>query len=255
MTNIKEKIVAHRGESMEAPENSLSAINLAWERGSRAVEVDVHLTYDNQIVIIHDAHTGRVGDKKLVIRKSTLNEISSVDVGIKKGIEFKGEKIPTLKEVIQTIPEDGKLIIEVKCDNQIVPFLCSMLKSLTLPSWQIEVISFNYNILVELKKELPQFRMLWLLNLDYYFPWWMLLCSTKKTVRKVVSGNLDGVNVWAGKKINKHYVNQYKQHNLLVYTWTINELNMAQKVLSDGVDAITTDRASWLCTHLSDIKE
>ncbi len=68
------KIIAHRGESFDAPENTLAAINLAWERKVKAVEVDIHLTYDNEIVVIHDYNTLRVaGVKKSLIKHFLRN--------------------------------------------------------------------------------------------------------------------------------------------------------------------------------------
>jgi len=84
MNSIKGKIVAHRGESFKAPENSLSAINMAWGNGARAVEIDIHLTADNEIVVIHDKHTGPVGDRKLLIKKTKSHVLKGVDIGIKK---------------------------------------------------------------------------------------------------------------------------------------------------------------------------
>ena len=70
MSDMLDKIVAHRGESFDAPENSLSAVKMAWERGARIVEIDIHLTADNEIAVIHDKHTGRVGDRKLFVKKN-----------------------------------------------------------------------------------------------------------------------------------------------------------------------------------------
>jgi glycerophosphoryl diester phosphodiesterase len=60
-------IIAHRGESFDAPENTMAAINLAWERGAEAVEIDVHLSKDNEVVVFHDVNTKRVAgvDKKI----------------------------------------------------------------------------------------------------------------------------------------------------------------------------------------------
>jgi glycerophosphoryl diester phosphodiesterase len=65
-------IIAHRGESYLAPENSLASINMAWHKGAEAVEIDIQLTTDNEIVVIHDSNTKRVGNKNLKIAASTL---------------------------------------------------------------------------------------------------------------------------------------------------------------------------------------
>lgn len=250
MNSITEKIIAHRGESFEAPENSLSAIHLAWERGAKAVEIDVHLTEDQEIVVIHDDHTGRVGDKKLFIKKSQLHEIKRVQLDLKNEKAIKGERIPTLHEVLETVPLDGKLIIEIKCGDEIIQPLVALLKSTKLKNHQIEMISFNIEVLTSIKKQLPHHKALWLLDLDYYWPHWLLNIKPQKIIKKIQKHGLDGVNVWAGKVINASFVNAFKEESLLFYVWTVNEVQKAQILLDYGLDAITTDRAEWLNKQL-----
>ena len=116
-------IIAHRGESYDAPENTLASINLAWERGAEAVEIDVHLSKDNQVVVIHDPNTLRVSGIKKKIKNSTVADLKKLDVGSWKSAEFKNEKIPTLKEVLATVPQSKKLIIEIKSEFKILIFL------------------------------------------------------------------------------------------------------------------------------------
>lgn len=248
--NLDKLIIAHRGESFIAPENTLAAINLAWKNGAKAVEIDVQMTSDNEIVVIHDKNTKRVGDLNKVINQSVLKDLKKVDVGLFKNEKWKGEQIPTLMDVLLTIPSDGKLIIEIKCGIEIIVPLSSLLKSLNFSNSQIEIISFNWKVLTEIKKLLPHYKMLWLLDLDYYLPAWLLFNNTQKNIRQVLNGKLDGVNVWAGKKINKDFVNQFKKQKLLVYTWTVNDLKTAKDLLKMGVDALTTDRAAWLKKQL-----
>lgn len=252
MLEPKDYIIAHRGESFIAPENTLAAINLAWKNGAKAVEVDVQITLDNEIVVIHDINTRRVGNMNIIIPKSLLKDLRKVDVGLFKDKRWKGEQIPTLKEVMLTIPAKGKLIIEIKSGFEIIEPLSTLLKNSDVPDNQIEIISFNKKLLTEIKRLLPQYKMLWLLNLDYYFPAWLIFSNTQKTINKVLSSKLDGVNVWVGKMLNKSYINQFKKQNLLVYTWTVNDVKIAKKLLEWDVDAITSDRPAWLIKQLSD---
>lgn len=249
--NLHKKLIAHRGESFIAPENTLAAVNMAWKIGANAVEIDVQITLDNEIVVIHDNNKKRVGNVNKKIRKSLLKDLKKVDVGLFKNIRWKGEQIPTLKEVMQTIPAKGKLIIEIKSGFEIIEPLSALLKSADISDCQIEIISFNRKLLTEIKKMLPQYKMLWLLNLDYYFPAWLVFGNTQKTINKVLSSKLDGVNVWAGKMLNKSYINQFKEQNLLVYTWTVNDVKTAKKLLELDVDAITSDRTEWLINQVT----
>lgn len=249
--NLDELMVAHRGESYLAPENTLSSINLAWKNGAKAVEIDVHLSLDHEIIVSHDADTKRTGTIAKTIKDVTLKELKTVDVGSFKDIKFKGEQLPTLNEVLQTIPNDGKLIIEIKCGAEIVKPLVSIIQNSNLQIPQIEFISFDYKVLSETKKQLPEFKALWLLDLDYYIPAWLLFINYKKLLRRVRESKFDGVNVWAGKAISKKFVDFFKNQGLLVYTWTVNDPEKAKQLIKMGVDAITSDRPSWLKEQLT----
>lgn len=249
------KIIAHRGESFDAPENSLSAILLAWERGAKVVEIDVHLSADKEVVVIHDKHTGRVGDKKRIVKKSSLSELKTVDIGLKKSEKYKGERIPALSEVLETVPPEGKLIIEVKCGNEVINPLIQVLKASAIESTQVELMAFNLKVVGEMKMKAPQFKVVWLLDLDYYFPHWLLVVNARNIIRKVKAGELDGVNVWAGKVLNKAFVKAFKDEGLLFYVWTVNDQHIARKIKGYGVDAITTDRAAWLTRQLAGTKQ
>jgi glycerophosphoryl diester phosphodiesterase len=255
MNDITDRLIAHRGESFLAPENSLSAINLAWKQGAHAVEVDVHLTLDKQIVVIHDNHTGRVGNRKLIIKKTKLSELKHVDIGVKKAPEFSGQKIPTLSELLETVPLAGKLIIEVKCGKEIIEPLMQLIKSTKLQYHQIEFISFNLELIATIKKHLPHFKALWLLDLDYYLPHWLLRTKPLKIINKIEANSLNGANVWAGKIIDKSFVLAFKEKGLLLYTWTVNDPKFARELLNIGVDAITTDRAQWLNKQITGITQ
>ena len=112
-------IIAHRGESYDAPENTLASINLAWQRNDDAVEVDVHLTKDNRIVVIHDPNTKRITGQNKKIKNSTLTELQTLDFGSWKAEKWKDEKIPTIDEVLQTVPVNKKIIIEIKSGKNI----------------------------------------------------------------------------------------------------------------------------------------
>jgi len=249
--NLDSLLIAHRGESYLAPENTLSAIKLAWEYGATAVEIDIQLTRDNEIVVIHDKNTKRVGNLNMNIKKSLLKELKTIDVGAFKNSKWQGEKIPTLSEVLETIPPKGKLIIEIKCGVKILEPLRNLLQNASVYNYQIEIISFNRKVLTEFKKLMPQYTMLLLLDLDYYWPACLLISNTTRTINRVLKGKLDGVNVWAGKKINKSYVQAFKKHNLLVYTWTVNDFETVPYLIEFGVDGITSDRPSWLKSKLA----
>ncbi|MEA3424270.1 MAG: glycerophosphodiester phosphodiesterase family protein [Bacillota bacterium] len=108
------KIIAHRGASGYAPENTISAFKLAVEIGVKAIEFDVQMTKDREIIVHHDYFLGRTVDGKGLIMNKTLAELKNLDAGIWFSKEFEGEKIPTLKEVLEVVPEDIEVYIEIK---------------------------------------------------------------------------------------------------------------------------------------------
>ena len=120
---MKPIIIAHRGESFDAPENTLASVNLAWERGAEAVEIDVRLSKDNHVIVIHDANTKRVGKRNKSVKNTSLAQLKKLDVGSWKSEIYSGEQIPTLKEVLEIVPNNRKLIIEVKSNLTTLHYL------------------------------------------------------------------------------------------------------------------------------------
>src|SRR5687767_10257607 len=86
------QFIAHRGASHDAPENTLAAVRLAWAQHADAVEVDVHLTRDGRLAVIHDPDTQRTAGVARVVAQSTLAELQLLDVGRWKASRFAGEK-------------------------------------------------------------------------------------------------------------------------------------------------------------------
>jgi len=246
----KQLIIAHRGESFIAPENTLSSINLAWENGVEAVEIDVHLSKDNQIVVIHDSNTWRVSRKFKWISNTELKELKRIDIGKRKNSKFKGEKIPTLHEVLSTVPKGRKIIIEIKSSRKIIPYLKAVISTSTLQTDQVEFISFNLKTLIEVRKQLSQYSIFWIRELDYYWIRKIFRPSINRIISKTVKYNLNGLDLWAGQMLNEDVVMKIKSADLKLYTWTINKSSKAKSLFDMGVDGITTDRAGWIKDQL-----
>ena len=148
-TASKPMIVAHRGSSAQAPENTLPAFQLAWEQGADAIETDFQLTKDGHIVCFHDKDTKRVNGQPLAIADATLEELRQLDMG---GIQpqaseralrawssdqYKGTRIPTTAEVFAIVPAGKKIFIEIKCEPEIIDPLLRELGSSGLTPDQV----------------------------------------------------------------------------------------------------------------------
>lgn len=114
-------IVAHRGASGQAPENTLEAFGLAVEAGADAIELDVHLTADGELAVIHDETLDRTTDRAGAVAELTMDEIRQADAGAAFGGEggeypFRGRglTVPTLPEVLDWLPDGLGLVVEIK---------------------------------------------------------------------------------------------------------------------------------------------
>lgn len=246
----KQFIIAHRGESYIAPENTLSSINLAWENGVDAVEVDIRLTKDNQIVVIHDPHTWRTSRKFRWISNTDLKDLKSLDVGKYKNIKYTGERIPTLQEVLSTVPNGKKILVEIKSDRKIIPFLKDLIAEFSFQTEQIDLISFNLKTVVEYKRHFPNHLVLWIRSLDYYWIRKFFRPSINRIISKAIKYNIHGLDLWAGQMINPELIRKVKMAGLKLYVWTVNNPKKAKNLFDMGVDGITTDRVKWLKNRL-----
>ena len=157
-----QNIVAHRGASFDAPENTVAAMKLAFEQGADGVEADFHLSCDGEIVCIHDKDTQRTAGVKHVIVETPLEVLRKLDVGAWKDEKYRGELMPTFAEIAETIPAGKKFIIELKVGPEIVAPLKEELAKTDLEDDQILIICFNEKTVAECKRLLPNLKCHWL---------------------------------------------------------------------------------------------
>ena len=231
-------IVAHRGASRDAPGNTIPAFQLAWEQGADAIEADFHLSKDGEIVCFHDADTERVAGTQLVVRQSTLTELKQLDVGATHGVAFNGTRIPTIAEVFATIPQGKKIFIEVKCGAEIIPTLLNEIDQSGLTQEQIVVISFNKQVIQQLKIKAPQYKASWLCSFNKQETGEITpsLATVLKTLRQIQADGLSSNTAVPASVIEAVSQQGYEWH-----VWTINDLKTARRMQALGVLSITTD--------------
>jgi len=248
---IKTKIIAHRGASFDAPENSLASVNLAWQQGISHVEIDVKLTKDNIVAVFHDDTTFRYNKVSKPFPEYNFDELSKIDIGSFKGSKFKNERIPSLQQILKTIPSSGILVVELKDGPEMLQPMVE-LQQLHLDIWdQLEFISFNYDTISAIKKTFPNNKCLWLLDLDYDEETIKSIPSKNTIIRKVKENHLDGINVFAGKIADVEFFKIMHDENFDVYLWTINEVEHAKKYLPFSPEGITTDKPKWITEQLN----
>jgi glycerophosphoryl diester phosphodiesterase len=245
----KVEIIAHRGASHDAPENTVAAIKLAWAQKADASEFDVFLSKDGKIVVIHDKDTKRVAGMDKKVAEQTLAELRQLDTGKWKGEKFAGEKLPTLEEMLATVPEGKRVFIEVKVGPEIVPELDRVLKASKLRPEQTPVISFNAKVIAAVKKARPDLAAYWIVSLkpaNGKEP-----PTVESLIAKAKAVQADGLDLSASTVLDKTYCDKVKAAGLKLYVWTVNDPQVARRMVDIGVDGITTDRPGWLRDKLA----
>jgi glycerophosphoryl diester phosphodiesterase len=244
------ELVSHRGESADAPENTMAAFRLAWERRVPAIELDVHLTADGLLICSHDADTRRTTGVSKLIKESTREDLLRLDAGRWKGERWAGEKMPTLEEALATIPEGARCFIEVKVGPEAVPALAKAVRESGKKPEQLAIISFKADTLAEAKKRLPEIKAYYLSSFKRgadgtWSPTAESLIETAKTIRA------DGLDLSYIGPVDAEFVKRVKGAGLGMYVWTVDEPAVAKRMVAAGVDGITTNKAAWLREQLA----
>jgi glycerophosphoryl diester phosphodiesterase len=237
-------IIAHRGASYLAPENTAAAARLAWQLGADAVECDVYLSRDDRIIVLHDASTKRTTGTDLPVSQTPSEELRKLDAGSFKSPEFAGEKIPYLEELIETIPPHGLLFVEIKCGEEILPVLHKVLQAGGKES-QVAIIGFHLQTMAAAKKQMPQIPVYWLVGTDKNQQTQQPIPHSADLIQKAREHGLDGLNLhYAG--ITKEFAEAIRAAGLGFYAWTVNDPVEAIRLKKLGINGITTDRPEWL---------
>jgi len=245
------KIIAHRGASHEAPENTLAAVQLAWEQGADAVEVDVQFSKDGHVVVIHDANTHKTAGLNKKVSNQTLAELRSLDAGRWKGKRWVGQKIPTLEEVLVTIPADKRLFVEIKCGPECIPAFARTVKHTGIRSNQVVPIGFSLVTMKLVKERLPEWEVCWVAQFRRIWPMGSWIPTADRLIQQARQTGLDGLDLDAGGPINAGFVQQVKAAGLELYVWTVDTPGRARSLLAAGIDGLTTNRPGWLRRQLT----
>jgi len=244
--SARPEIIAHRGASHDAPENTLASVNLAWERNAPSVEIDVYLSRDKQVVVYHDKTTKRIGGRDRAVKDQTLAELRQLDVGSWKDPEFKGEQIPTLDDVLETVPAGSHLFIEIKAGVEIVPHIAEMLHQWRPARRRAVVIAFSFDVATSMKRAMPGIPVYWLVSFEQSKQDGRWQPDVESVIRKTKEAGLDGINTNVTPLMTRELVARVHTEGLAYYVWTVNDPGDARFLRDIGIDGITTDRPAWL---------
>ncbi len=239
----KTAVIAHRGDSGNAPENTLSAIKSALNLKVDMIEIDVHLSKDSVPVVIHDHTLERTTNGKGKVKNYTINDLKKLDAGSWYSKKYSNEQIPTLEEVLNLTKGNCVLLIEIKNGSSTYP--------------EIEKIVLNkikennaekYCIIQSFDDEV-------LNNLD------QLKCTVE--IQKLVTGNIPFLpmhlvdtklkfgSILKYKKVSAINPNfKFVDRNITkkihdfgkkIFVWTVNDQNEMSRLIDCGVDGIITN--------------
>lgn len=228
-------VVAHRGFSGAAPENTMAAFKKAMEVGSDMIECDVHLSRDGEVVVIHDDTLKRTTNGDGRVRDFTLRELKRLDAGAWFGAQFSGEKIPTLKQVLELTRGKIPLQIELKEDDLGQPALLELVdrsfqeveKAGMLD--QVLFSSFNRSAIERIREKNPNHP----LALIHNKPW--------NSLQEITGGTPFPLLSCSGKVLNSNNASRARQQGVRILVWTLNTEEQMEHFLKVGVDGIVTN--------------
>ena len=232
-------VIAHRGDSAHAPENTISAFKLAMQKGAQAIEFDVKLSKDRQVIVIHDQTVDRTTDGHGDVRQLPLEELQKLEAGIRFGEKFPHERIPNLEEVFASIGTGIHMNIELT--NYATP---------------------HDGLVEEVAKLVKKYQMQEQILFSSFFP------NNLKKAMQLLPDVPCGLLAWTGlagfparnwgwkqglfalhpfrDDVDVKLVNRIHKAGRRLHVWTVNEKSEMEKLFEFGVDGIFTDDPGML---------
>ena len=233
--------IAHRGASAYAPGNTLAAFRLALEMGADGFELDVMLSADGHLVVIHDDTVDRTTDGRGPVRQKTLAELKTLDAGAKFDARFAGERIPTLQEALHLVAGNRAFVnVEIKTDSLkgdgLEEKLAALIRRYDLGE-RLLISSFNPFALWRMRRLAPDLPLALLyaedLRVHLRNRWFAFLSRP------------DALNP-SFRMATQEHVRWGKSRGYRLYVWTVDEESEMRRLIALGVDGIITNQPDLL---------
>ena len=240
-------IIAHRGASNFAPENTMAAINIALNSNSDYIEIDVHQTLDTTLILMHDESLNRTTNGSGLIKDKTYPEILKLDAGQWFSQEYANEKVPTLESVLQLVNGRCNLIIEIKKGNDYYPGIekniINIIKKYNAEKW-VTIHSFSSEILKTVHAINPNIKLHKLVFAKFKFV--PFIISTKPEKLNIEA--LDFVDTFSINYFfaNKELIKLLKSKGKKINVWTVDDPQTAKDLIALGIDGIITNNPGIL---------
>ncbi len=235
-------VTAHRGNSGECPENTLSAFESGIEIGADWIELDVFVTKDDKLVVIHDRTTQRVGDKNLTVPDSSYNELLTVDVAtdfrnrMQKTIEeCPRQNIPLLEAVLNLVMKQNRTRVSIQPKMDCVAEAVALVKSLNAESW-VGFNDGNLKYMTEVKRLAPNIPVFWDRGAE---------TNIEEDIQIANQHGFETL-VLHQSGVTPEKVQKVKAAGLEFGAWTVNERATMERLLNMGVQRLYTDHPRML---------
>lgn len=227
-------IIAHRGASEDAPENTLDAFRLAWKQGADAVEMDLRSTSDGRIAVLHDADLRRVAGDSRLVNLVTAEELRTISASRGRNGRWSEVTVPLLENVLAEVPSGRRVFLEIKEGAGMLPHLRRVIESGTLSGSQITLLCFDCAVLAAAKKQMPAVDAAWVVD----YP---SVLGFERLVSRALRLHLDAIDVRMSWPLDERRVNRAHEEGLKVFVWTVDDPVRAREFARVGVDGITTN--------------
>jgi glycerophosphoryl diester phosphodiesterase len=234
-------VIAHRGASVEAPENTIAAFELAITHGADAIELDVHLSRDDHPVVIHDPAVERTTGAVGRVRDLTVRELKRLDAGGWRGARFRGQRIQTLQEVFERFRDRLRFWIELKGGSDLYPGIEEKVVSM------IEVYDVLEQALVQ-SFDVAALQRISVLNPDIHLG---ILAASPPIFPLIGPASACRAICPGAHLVGEAEVAEIRRAGLECYVWTVNEPAQMDRLVQWGVSGIITDRPDLLRARIN----
>lgn len=230
-------IIGHRGASAEAPENTLAAFGLALEQGAAGVELDVRLSADGNVVVMHDATVARTTSGRGRVSQMSASELRALDAGM-------GQSVPTLDDVFEAFGSSMLYNVELKVggllDKGLESAVAERIEAYHLQN-HVVVSSFDPLAVRRARRQLPATTMTGFL--------WMNGGIAPRLMRTLAS-NAEADHPYY-PLVDEAYMVWARERHLRVHVWTVDDAQEARRLAALGVHALITNRPQEIATALA----
>lgn len=244
-------LISHRGESKDAPENTLSAFKTAVERGF-GFECDIYLSKDKRLFTFHDATltrtTGGANTNACIdVDWRTLSSLNVGGWGKWKGSGFDPERPALLEEVLALARPGRKIYVEIKGDDATwVPYVKKVFDRLDVSPDEVLFISFGENVCRALKRSMPRFKTYWLTGSKRVAKGY-LSSSCEEIIAVLDDLGVDGLDIrYDPERVTPEFIAKVRDAGYEVHVWTVDDVKKARAAFAAGAMSVTTNRALGL---------